>query len=103
MALRKSGQYSYNFNARENDLCSVVNNPVDILEDLEAYLSEFGLKVNIKFTFINRPYTLWISTTQNVLQDCLNIEKRLLRPPMESLPAPRITCLPLVVKSSLGY
>ena len=43
MAFRKSGQYSYNFNARENDLCSVVNNPLDILEDLEAYLSEFGL------------------------------------------------------------
>lgn len=37
MAFRKSGRYSYNFNARENDLCSVVNNPVDILEDLEAY------------------------------------------------------------------
>jgi len=29
---------------------------------------------------MNRPYTLWISTTQSVLQDCLNIEKRLLRP-----------------------
>lgn len=37
MAFRKSGQYSYNSNARENDLCSVVNNLVDILEDLEAY------------------------------------------------------------------
>lgn len=37
MAFRKSGRYSYNFNTRENDLCSVVNNPVDILEDLEAY------------------------------------------------------------------
>lgn len=37
MAFRKFGQYRYNFNARLNDLCSVVNNAVDILEDLEAY------------------------------------------------------------------
>ena len=33
MEFRKYRQYSYNFNARENDLNSVVNHPVDILKD----------------------------------------------------------------------